>query len=146
MVNIDPAAWLELGLEFVGFYERRQKVRYKTNLERFTSHYGASPETLQAIFNDFQTTDIDDAHIARPDPMLLLMATFWLRTYAKETQLAGTFKVDDKTAREYVRKYVKAIAALKGLKVSVGAKKCDLVFYSLTNMLVLLLDYLDRFL
>ena len=85
MVNIDPAAWLELGLEFVGFYERRQKVRYKTNLERFTSHYGASPETLQAIFNDFQTTDINDAHIARPDPMLLLMATFWLRTYAKET-------------------------------------------------------------
>ena len=117
MVNIDPAAWLELGLHFVGFNERRQKVCHKTNLERFVTHYGASPETHSAIFNDFQATVIPEAHMSKPDPLSLLMATYWLKTYPKEAQTAGIFKLDEKTVRKRVWKYVNAIAALKGLKV-----------------------------
>jgi hypothetical protein len=42
--HIDPADWLELGLEFVGFDKSHQKC-HKTNRERFAMHFGASPET-----------------------------------------------------------------------------------------------------
>ena len=69
VLNIDPAAWLELGLEFVGFDKRRQKIRHKANLDRFETHFGASPETHSAIWLDLQTTAIPEACIARPDPM-----------------------------------------------------------------------------
>ena len=54
---MNPAAWLELGLEFVGFDERRQKIRHKANLDRFD--FGASPETHSAIWLDLQTTARD---------------------------------------------------------------------------------------
>ena len=117
MVNIDPAAWLELGLDFAGFDDRRRMVHHKTNLQRFVAHYGASPEAHSAIFNDFQGTDIPQAHMAKPDPKSLLMATHWLKTYPKESQMSGFWKLDEKTCRNRMWKYVKAIAALKGLKV-----------------------------
>jgi hypothetical protein len=38
VLTIDPADWLELGLEFVGFDKRRQKC-HKTNQERFATHF-----------------------------------------------------------------------------------------------------------
>jgi hypothetical protein len=69
------------------------------------------------IFNDLQTTDIPEARTPNPDPLSLLIATHWLKAYPKKAQIAGTFKVDEKTARKYIWKYVQAIAALKGIKV-----------------------------
>ena len=60
VVTIDPTHWCELGLEFVGLDTRRQKC-HKTNLERFVTHFGASPETHSLIFNDLQRTDIPEA-------------------------------------------------------------------------------------
>ena len=120
VVTIDPTDWCELGLQFVGFDKRRQKC-HKTNLERFVSHFGASPEAHSLIFNDLQRTDIPEARTLKPDPLSLLIATHWLKTYPKEAQIAGTFKVDEKTARKRVWDYVQAIAALKGIKVCICA-------------------------
>jgi hypothetical protein len=120
VMTIDPGDWLELGLELVGFDKSRQNC-HSTNLKRFVTHFGASPETHSLIFNDFQTTDIPEARIPNPDPLSLLIATHWLKTYPKEAQTAGIFKVDEKTVRKRVWKYVQAIAALKGIKVCVCA-------------------------
>ena len=104
VVTINPADWCELGLQLVGFDKSRQTC-YRTNLERFVTHFGASPETHSLIFNDLQTTDIPEARAPNPDPLALLIATHWLKTYPKEAQIAGTFKVDKKTARKYVCKH-----------------------------------------
>jgi hypothetical protein len=46
------------------------------------------------------------------------MAMYWLKTYQSESVMAGTFKVDEKTVRTYVWKYVLAIQALKEQKVN----------------------------
>jgi len=51
VVTINPADWCELGLQLVGFDKSRQTC-YRTNLERFVTHFGASPETHSLIFKD----------------------------------------------------------------------------------------------
>jgi hypothetical protein len=144
-IDIDPADWLELGLQFVGFDKSRQKC-HKTNRERFVTHFGASPETHSLIFHDLQITDISEARISKPDPLSLLIATHWLKTYPKEAQIAGTFKVDEKTVRKRVWTYVQAIAALKGMKV----RECAdlmlpvLAFNHYVPLTPAILDFVDR--
>jgi hypothetical protein len=98
------------------------------------------------IFNDLQTTDIPEARNPNSDPLSLLIATHWLKTYPKEAQIAGTFKVDEKTARKYVWKYVQAIAALKGIKVRVCADfmLLDLAFSRYIPLTPAILDCMDR--
>jgi len=72
-------------------------------MHRFREHFGASPETHTAIFADLQTTNhIAAARIAKPSLKYLLMATYWLKTYSTESEMAGTFKVDEKMARKHV--------------------------------------------
>jgi hypothetical protein len=117
VISISPADWLHLGLEVTGFNSIRQACRDEMKVERFRAHFGASPETCSAIFVDLQTTHIATARIAKPDVLYLLMAINWLKTYQTESQMAGTFKVDEKTVRTHIWKYVRAIQALKGQKV-----------------------------
>jgi hypothetical protein len=117
MINVSPSDWLELGLLFAGFTVKRQNVRKKTNLRRFVAHYGAHPETLTAIFHDLQATTIADARIPKPDVKRFMMAFYWLQCYPVEEQSSGMFDFDETTVRTHVWRYVRAIAALKGLKV-----------------------------
>lgn len=117
VISISPADWLHLGLDLVGFRSTRQVCRHEMNVERYMANFGASPETCSAIFLDLQTTHIPTARIDKPNVQYLLMAINWLKTYRTESQMAGTFKVDEKTVRNQVWKYVRAIQALKGQKV-----------------------------
>jgi hypothetical protein len=117
VLNIDANAWIALGLETAGFPPHRQQVRDEQNLRRFMAHYGASPESHAAIFTDFQTTQVADAHIDTPSAYYFLMAMHWLQCYRTNEEIAGTFKVDEKTVRTHVWKYVHAIQALKAAKV-----------------------------
>ena len=89
-----------------------------SNTERFLAHFGASPETLCAIFSDLQTTQIEAARIANPSILHFLMTMYWLKTISSEPVMAATFKVDEKTARTQVWKYVLVIQALKEQKVN----------------------------
>lgn len=116
---LSAANFLELGLETVGFnLVRQQKNGYACNLRRFRSSYGASPVVYSAIFTDLQTTEIAAARINKPKPQYFLMSMYWMFTYATEIQLAAKFFVNEKTAREHIWKYAKAVAALKAQKVS----------------------------
>jgi hypothetical protein len=94
------------------------KMVAETNIERYVSHFGASPQSHSAIFSDLQTTQIKAAQITKPSVLPFLMAMYWLKTYQSESVMAGTFKVDEKTVRTYVWKYVLAIQALKEQKVN----------------------------
>jgi hypothetical protein len=113
-----PEEWLVLGLEAVGFGPSRQNCCDKTNMERFLAHFGASPKTCCAVFSDLQTTQVKAAMIAKPCIVYFLMTMFWLKMYPSESLTAGTFNVDEKTARTQVRKYVLAIQGLKAQKVN----------------------------
>lgn len=116
--------WLSLGLQSVGFGPTQQNRVDKTNLERFLAHFGASPETHSAIFSDLQTTQIEAARIAKPRISHFLMAMYWLKTYSTESMMAGVFKLDEKTVRLGVWKYILAIQALKAQKVSANRSFC----------------------
>ena len=118
LLAVTPKEWVELGLQSVGFGPIRQNRLQETNVERFVAHFGASPESHSAMFSDLQTTEIKAARIAKPYILHFLMAMYWLKTYASESVMAGTFKVDEKTARTQVWKYVLAIQALKEQKVN----------------------------
>jgi hypothetical protein len=148
VLHLSPAEFLELGLDIVGFEQhRRQRTCIATKLRRFRAHFGVGPEAYSAIFTDLQTTDIDGARIDKPNPIHFFMTMNWLCTYKVEEELAGTFKVSEKTARKWIWKYTSAIQALKGAKVG---SKCHQQFTTartirpfLTDFLFLLLDCLD---
>jgi hypothetical protein len=118
VLNVPSADWLTLGLELVGFSKARQKD-HLANLRRFAAHFGACPETCSAIFVDLQTTQIAATCIAEPEVFYLVMTMYWLKVYSSEHQTAGTFEVDEKTVRNNIWKYIRAIQALKGMKVRV---------------------------
>jgi len=120
VLSTQPSDWLCIGLVTVGFNSRHQKCCHDTNMRRFREHFGASPETHTAIFADLQTTNIAAARIAKPSVKYLLMAMYWLKTYSTESEMAGTFKVDEKMAQKHVWKYVHAIRALNELKARVS--------------------------
>ena len=108
---------LQLGLDAVGFDVRRQR-NANTNMMRFSAFFGAGPKSSFEILSDLGTTVNINARISNPNPIDFLMAMNWLKTYKTEAELAGLFKVDEKTSREKAWKYVKAIQALKHQKVS----------------------------
>ena len=119
-ISISENECIELGLDAIGFDGRRQR-NATTNNTRFRASYGAGPKSCVEILNDLQTTGHVEARINEPNLIDFLMAMNWLKTYKTESELAGLFKVDEKTSRKWVWKYVKAIRALKHQKVSVGA-------------------------
>ena len=118
LLVVTPEEWLVIGLQSVGFDPIRQNRCHETNIERFLAHFGASPETLCAIFPDLQMTQIEAARIAKPSILHFLMTMYCLKTYSSEPMMAATFKVDEKTARTQVWKYVLVIQALKEQKVN----------------------------
>ena len=109
------------GLELAGFDPQRQSVRYRQNLERFKSFYGSKPIVCAQIWEDLQTTDIEEARIEannQKDVDYFLMAHHFLTCYPLENQRAGLFQVCETTTRSWCWYYVMKMQALKGLKVS----------------------------
>jgi len=67
VLHLSAAEFFQSGLELAGFNEERnQRTCAATNLRRFNSFFGASPESCSAIFMDLQTTGIDAARINKP--------------------------------------------------------------------------------
>ena len=118
MFHITAQQFLRRGLEAVGFdLPRQQRTKHTTNLTRFRAAFGVGPAACSAIFTDLQTTQIPAARIERPNSYFFLVAMNWLATYKKEAEMAGFFKADEKTLRDYIRRYVSAVAALKEQKI-----------------------------
>ena len=110
---------MQKGLELSGFALcRQQKVDPKTNLRRFKAYYGSAPIVYAQIWEDLQTTDIPEASISDENIDSFLMTMHFLKCYPTEVQLAGTFKICERTAREWGWYYAKKVQALKSEKVS----------------------------
>ena len=112
---------LRTGLLVVGFSDRRiQNVERAKSLERFRTAYGSNPIVYAQIWEDLQTTEIPEARIDKKtmDLNYFLMWLRFLKRYPTECELAGTFKICEKTARTWAWFYAQKIQALKGQKVS----------------------------
>jgi len=122
LLHLSAAQFVVIGLELAGFDLQRQvNTREKTNTERFMSWYGTSPESCSAIYTDFQTTTIEDARINKPNSYHFLMTLDWLKTYKTAPELAGIFRMDEKTARGHCWKHAKALQALKPAKITLSS-------------------------
>jgi hypothetical protein len=118
-LQLSAAEMQSLGLDLAGFgFGRQARTCAETNIVRFHGSYGASPEAYTAVFLDLQTTQIVKARIERPDPRNFLICLNWLKTYKTESQIAGHFDCDGKTARKWIWEYATKIQMLKGQKVS----------------------------
>lgn len=115
--------FLRKGLEMVGFDRRRQqRVKRATNIQRFKDYYGSRPIVYAQIWEDLQTTDIQDARIDSSKCCVesFLMAIHFLKCYPTEGVRAGTFNICERTARDWGWYYVRKVQALKKQKVSLA--------------------------
>ena len=116
LLHFTADEFLRLGLELVGFTDQRQeRTQRSTNVQRFRSSFGTYPEICSVIFDDFQTTAIADARIAKPSYHFFLITLNWLTTYKKEKELARWG--DEKSIRTHVRTYLFALQAFKANKI-----------------------------
>ena len=118
---VTPDFVLKQGLLMVGFdHYRIQKVLRTKNVNRFRSYFGSDPVVYATIWNDLHDATNEDAYITTPSATLkhFLMSVYFLKCYPNETQMAGTFRVCEKTARKWCWYFLRKIQALKQTKVS----------------------------
>ena len=109
-----------LGLGLAGWYRGSiLRAKESTNLERWKSIYTPTPHVCSECFKDIQTpnpsnTQINPNKICAVD---FLMTLNWLFTYPTLPVMAQTWKMTEKTCQMKIKKYVKAIQALKSSQV-----------------------------
>lgn len=121
LVPRSPDEMFVQGLMVVGFdIERQESVRLKKNLQRFSTHFKCKPIVLAQLWEDLQTTSVDEARIEptqQKDVDYYLMAIHFLACYPKENEAEGQLKVSDRTWRYWVWFYLKRIRRLKQTKI-----------------------------
>jgi hypothetical protein len=117
-VNLTPAEVRNMGLQMAGFTpERQERTCLATNLARFRSAFGVSPEAIAAVLHDLQTTQIVAARDNNLNVYYFLLSVNWCREYKTEKSMAGHYRLDEKTIRSWAFYYVSKIQALKPQKI-----------------------------
>jgi hypothetical protein len=110
------------GLKLAGLDEAAQMRQPKSNLTDFTDRYGSSPTVLAVLWEDLQTTAIEQA-LVPPEKRKLeyfFMAHHFLRHYPTESERKVAWRQVAKrtqTQREWVWFFVQRIAALRSQKI-----------------------------
>ena len=120
MSIISPTEMLKIGLDLVGFTERRIEQAYiVTNGDRFVSFFGASAAVCAQIWEDLQVTGIEEAFILPNDGDVkyFLMALHHLKKYPTEVEREALFDVSAMWGREKIWFFVEKIQALKAQKI-----------------------------
>jgi hypothetical protein len=125
---------LERGLLAVGIVDPSTACR-DSNLDSFHSHYGSNPIVYAQIWEDLQTTEIEEAKIsgavANTGLDYFLMEIHFLKCYPTEQQQVSRFRVSDRTVREWTWFFLKKVQALKSEKVSL--RRCPPFSYHSTH-------------
>jgi hypothetical protein len=117
-----PDEILFKGLKFAGLDEAAQKRQPKSNLTKFKDWYGSSPTVLAVIWEDLQTTDIQQA-LVPPEKWKLeyfFMSHHFLRHYPTKSERKVAWRHVAKgtqTQQEWVWLFVQRITALKSQKI-----------------------------
>jgi hypothetical protein len=112
--------FLKLGLKIVGYKGRRiRRCKKKTNVERFVEHYGSIPTICAIIWEDLQTTEVEEARVPVEDLNVhfFLMAMHALKRYPTEGEREAIFDISKKWGRDKVWYFVEKIQALKAQKI-----------------------------
>jgi hypothetical protein len=118
-VNLTPAKVRNMGLQMAGFTpERQERTCLATNLARFRSAFGVSPEAIASVLHDLQTTQIVAARDNNLNVYYFLLSVNWCREYKTEKSMAGHYRMDEKTIRSWAFYNVSKIQALKPQKIS----------------------------
>jgi hypothetical protein len=116
---------LAAGLELFKFDGARQRsVCRKQNIDRFKTLYGSLPCVCAQIWDDLQSTHIQEAriHVTKPAAIkYFFMTLHFLKAYPKAAVLAGTFRVSERTVGPYLWSYIAKMQALKEEKVFLPA-------------------------
>jgi hypothetical protein len=85
-----PDELMHIGLQLIGFAERRRQVCRETMLKRFRSHYGSNPIVYSELFEDLQTTNIENARIVGNAASIkyFLMSIYFMQCYPTEQELS----------------------------------------------------------
>ncbi len=102
-----------LGIQFAGF----EQVSQTTDKARFRGTYGIDSVACSKMFYDIQTANIGDSIVKKIEVVYFLLTLFWMHSYSTEIALAAKFKLCERTIRNKLWVYGKAIQALKSLKV-----------------------------
>ena len=112
LLNADEM--LDIGLGVLKA-ETNQLARRDLRLARFRSLYGSNPIVYSEIWEKFQTTTTEAAHIEKKNLVTkyFFMTLYFLKSYPTEHNLATFFGVDEKTVRRWTNFYILKIQALK---------------------------------
>jgi hypothetical protein len=122
MFLLTPPEMLQLGLAVMGFpSERVNRVNYTKRLEWWASEFRTTPQVYAMIFEDLQTTDIEDAYIGddatEQECKDFLISMHFLACYPKMNTMEQTFNLSAKTLREKIWFYARKVQALKEYKI-----------------------------
>jgi hypothetical protein len=99
VLHLSSPEYLLLGLHLSGFSEScTEKTCEATNLRCFHASFGISPMSCKKMFQDLQTSEIATACINNPNPAYFMMSLNWLCSCKIEEELAGSYKMVEKTA------------------------------------------------
>ena len=113
---------LRLGLRLLR-YTNKQIDRYKKESanDKFRNHFGGNPHVIAQIWEDLQTTDIEEARLDI-DPKYrscnnFLMALHFLKRYDTEPERESRWQTSDRYLRDTGWYFVKKVQALKANKI-----------------------------
>jgi hypothetical protein len=112
--------FMKIGLKLVGYKRRRiRRAKKSTNVERFVEHFGSIPCVCASIWEDLQTTIVEEAQVEEKDLNVeyFLMAMHHLKRYPTEAEREAIFDISKKWGRNKVWFYVEKIQALKAQKI-----------------------------
>lgn len=111
---------MEEELLLAGYTTQRQaKVNRKENLARFVSCFGVPPVVLAQLWEELQTTDIEDARVQNPNTKEMkkfLWTVHWLAVYPTEKALTGRTGLCDTTIRNNHWEYAKKNSSYESIK------------------------------
>jgi hypothetical protein len=120
LVIYTPDEILWEGLQVAGFDRSRLRMAgIITNIARFKAFYGASPSDVAIVWEELQTTDVEEALLSNEDKDIhfLLMALHFLFVYPTKHRAEGLFGVAVKTFYKWTWKFIDKLAALSRVKV-----------------------------
>jgi len=123
ILHYTPEQVLRIGLKTHGVTRQQMERRLKkTNIADFKSLYGTEPKVLAQIWDDLQTTDIDEAKINATlhdgcNLKYFLRACHFLMRYKTESERKLDTGNGKKTIRKWTWFFLAKIKALKAAKV-----------------------------
>ena len=115
-----PDEMLAEGLLLAGFPETQlERWSWPTKMQEFRDRYGSKPIVLCQIWEDLQSSPIDEARVAKKKLKLkyFLMAHHFLKRYPTESERHCAYHSRKQTQRDWVWFFVRKMAALAKAKI-----------------------------